>query len=525
MEHRLDRRAFVRRAAAGALSLALPSRPRRARRTGEALAAFAEFPHGVASGEPAPRAITLWTHAGRGGGGGRLGLEVARDPGFARVVHSSTVALDPRGGGAVGVRLSGAFLAPGEEGWYRFFARDGSSPVGRFRTARPTGSREPVRIGVFSCQELGAGFYNAHADLAAHDDLDLVVCLGDYVYERAFAGPSRPVREDDSAPDGEAQTLAEYRRKYALYHSDPDLRAVRARHPLVAVWDDHEVEDNYAARRPGGAAGERRVPFAQRRRNGYRAFLEHMPRVPRGDRIYGRLGLGGADLLLLDTRQYRDDQPCNPADSALSPPCPPSATGRRGRTLLGARQRAWLAAALARSPAPWKLVANQVMAMSLDASPGRPLNTDAWDGYAAERERVLDAVAARRGGEVAFLTGDVHSFFAGTVSRSGRGGAALATEFVAGAVTSPGVVDRLARSERERVVAAAGVDALVRRNNPHIAYANQAYKGYALVEARPDELLVRLRAVRETRVRPSPSFTLRTLRVERGEPEVQDLGR
>jgi alkaline phosphatase D len=144
---------------------------------------------------------------------------------------------------------------------------------------------EPVRVAFFSCQEFIAGFYTAHADLA-RQDVDLVVCLGDYIYERAFADETSrnaPVRSDDAAADGEAQTLAEYRRKYTLYHTDERLLEVRRQFPLVAIWDDHEVEDNYAGDEPGGAASNRRAPFSERRRNGYRAYFEHMPRAAAGN--------------------------------------------------------------------------------------------------------------------------------------------------------------------------------------------------------------------------------------------------
>ena len=306
-----------------------------------------------------------------------------------------------------------------------------------------------MRIAFFSCQEFIAGFYAAHRDLAAQD-VDLVVCLGDYIYEQAFAStgsPNAPVREDDSAADGEAQTLAEYRRKYSLYHTDANLLEVRRQFALVGEWDDHEVEDNYAGGLPGGAAESRRVPFAERRSNGYRAWFEHMPRRLAGGasaKIYGSLPLGNAELFLLDTRQYRDDQPCNPTDAALSAPCPPTTTDDPSRTLLGAEQKAWLKGALSASRARWKVIANQVMICSLDAPPHNPLNTDSWDGYGAERQELVDHIAAEAIDDVTFVTGDIHTFFAGDVTRTGRqsvrgeddtdpvNGPSRATEFVGG---------------------------------------------------------------------------------------------
>jgi alkaline phosphatase D len=539
MSKRIDRRTFVRSAlTAGAGVLLAPtagwSAAQRARLTTEG--AFAQ---GVASGEPATDAITLWTRLSGVGSTANVGYEVARDPGFAQVVASGTAAADAAADFTVHQRVSGAFLQPGAEYFYRFTTASDSSPVGRFRTARPAGSSETVRIAFFSCQEFIAGFYAAHRDLAAQD-VDLVVCLGDYIYEQAYAStgsPNQPVRTDDSAADGEAQTLEEYRRKYTLYHTDENLREVRRQFALVGEWDDHEVEDNYAGGLPGGAANSRRVPFAERRSNGYRAWFEHMPRRLAGEpKIYGSLPLGNAELFLLDTRQYRDDQPCNPTDAALSAPCPPTTTDDPSRTLLGAEQKAWLKGALTGSRATWKVVANQVMICSLDAPPHNPLNTDSWDGYGAERAELVDHIASAGIDDVTFVTGDIHTFFAGDVTRTGRqtvrgedrtdpvNGPARATEFVGGAITSPGIVDRAASTETQRVAAAAPADAAVLANNPHMAYANQAYKGYCVLEAGAGQLSVRYQAVHEHRDPDSGVFTLRRFRVDAGQPVVIDEG-
>ena len=543
MDPLLTRRRFVRGAAAAAGSTLVlgPSALAGTRLSRLAAASDVRFTQGVASGEPGARAITLWTHLDGLQASARLGVEVSTDSAFARTVLRTTAVALPDDGGTARVRLSGGALKAGEQYWYRFETRDGSSPVGQFRTLPPADSREPIRIAFFSCQEYIAGWYHAHTDLAKRTDLDLVVCLGDYVYERAFADQasvSQPVRTDTTAPDGETQTLAEYRRKYALHHSDANLIAVRQRFPLAAIWDDHEVEDNYADGLPGGATTNRRIPFAQRRANGYRAFFESMPRLRSAqerDRIYGSLRLGGVELFLLDTRQYRDDQPCNPDDGALSQPCSPATTADPSRTLLGAAQKAWLKDGLLRSTARWKLIANQVMAMSLDAPPRNTLNTDAWDGYAGERAELLGHVERYGIADVAFVTGDIHTFFAGNVTKTGRqtvrgestsllDGPPLATEFVTGAMTSPGIVDRAASEEAARIIVAAAADALVLGNNPHMAYANQAYKGYGIVEARPDQLLVELRAVHDTRKPQSTTFSLRRFRVRRGVARVEDLG-
>ena len=241
-------------------------------------------------------------------------------------------------------------------------------------------------------------------------------------------------------------------------------------------------------------------------------------------------------MFLLDTRRYRDDQPCNPDDSFVSQPCPPQTTDDPARTLLGARQKRWLKRSLASSRAQWRLVANQVMITSLDAPPRNPLNTDSWDGYGAERAELIDHLGAEGIADVAFVTGDIHTFFAGDVTRTGRqalrgvegsdpmNGPARATEFVGGSVTSPGVIDRVASTEPERIAAAAPIDAGALGNNPQLTYSNQAYKGYAIVEASGGDLRVSYRAVRDTRLAESQVFTLRRFRVERGRPIVIDEG-
>src|SRR3954469_438732 len=526
------RRTFVRTAVgAGALTLLGAPPDVLAARRKLKLARDAAFHQGVASGEPAPRAITLWTRLEGLTKPALTRVEVARDPHLKHLLHHERLA----GSGAHDwtARTRVTCLEPGEEYHYRFATADAHSPVGRFRTAYPADSHAPVKVAFFSCQEFTAGYYHAHADLAKQD-VDLVICLGDYIYEKAYETPVRP---DDSVPvDGEAQTLAEYRAKYTLYHTDPHLLEVRRQFPLVAIWDDHEVEDNYAGTLPGGATTDRRIPFVERRANGYRAFFEHLPRrFDNRNRTYGTLPLGNAELFLLDSRQFRGDQPCNPSDAFLSQPCPPSTTDDPSRRLLGAPQKAWLKGALRASRARWKLIANQVMVTSLDVPPGNPLNTDSWDGYGADRRELMDYVADRGIDDVVFLTGDIHTFFTGNVTDSGRRtvrdprlpdpvrGAVRAVEFVGSGISSPGIVDRAVTDEAARTAAAAPVDAAVLGSNPQIVYSNQAYKGYGLVSAGRD-LRVRYRAVHDTRQPESSAFTLRAFHVEHGRPAVVDDG-
>jgi alkaline phosphatase D len=528
-DSRLDRRRFLTGALATASGLALASSPALARcrvpRVRASGLSGLAFDQGVASGQPTCRGITLWTKLGGLERDGTLQLEVSRDEDFRRIVTRRSVTARTARGGTVHARLTGCRLEPGERYFYRFSTRDADSPVGRFQTARPPDSREPVRIGFFSCQAYEAGYYTPHAGLLAEEDLDLVVCLGDYIYEQPFYEQVRP---DTTGDQGEVQTLDEYRAKYALYHTDPLLTELRRMHPLMAIWDDHEVEDNYAADQPGAATRNPRVPFAERRAAGYRSFFEHMPRIRSRsdrDRIYGGLRLGRhVDLLLLDQRQYRDDQPCG--DQIGNADCLESFDPER--TMLGTTQRDWFERRLAASDATWKIVGSQVMFMALDVPAGHTLNPDQYDGYKAERERLMRFIAENAIDNVSILTGDIHTFFAGQVTPSGRqpfpgapNDGAVATEFVGGAVTSDGVPETIGVDD----VSAALVNQLdeptIRANNPHIEYVDTNFKGYGVLEASADELLVTFRAARTIDEPASEVFDLARFRVAAGLPQVE----
>ena len=520
-------------AAGGALLLAGdPLRAGRAiaartRKHGLADAGDVAFRQGVASGEPAPHAITLWTHVGDLNRTAAVRLEVARDPGFRKVVHKAELAADERAGFSVKTRVRG--LDPHEQYHYRFFTSESESRVGRFRTSPPDDSREHVRVAVFSCQDWQAGYFTSHRDLLDQDP-DLVICLGDYIYERNFyEGP----REDKTGRnrDGEVQSLNEYRDKYALYHSDKNLRDMRAEIPMVAIWDDHEVEDNWAGDLPGSATQDPRVKFPKRQRNGFQAFFEHQPLTqdPKDPtRIYGTVRLGrNLELFLLDERQYRSDQPCN--DRALIP-CAVEQREDPKRTLLGRQQTSWLKRGLRRSDAVWKGIANQVMIMSVDLPAGNPINPDQWDGYGANRSELLGYIHNKGISDVAFLTGDIHTFFAGDVTRSGRQSIlgrpdSVATEFVCGSVTSLGLLHvlkgQIGVDVPPDIGALAGDGAAIPANNPHLVFSNLKDHGYALVEATSDELKVDYRSPRTTQEKKSPARTLASFTVERGKPEVQ----
>lgn len=517
MPQDLSRRRFVVASGAVALGGAFPPTSVAARARREPFARGGTFDSGVASGEPGTRAMTLWSRLHGIESPRRLRFEVAADPEFRRVVDRGVVRAAPVRDFTVRPRVVSSRLRAGERYWYRFLTRSGSSPVGRFQTARPLDSREPVRIGWFSCQRYEHGFFTAQQALADDDSLDLVLSLGDYLYEEDSSPKIR--RDGTGEPNGHAERLEQWRAKHRLYRSDPGLQAMHQKHAFLGVWDDCEVEGNWAGTQPSSGPSpvdERSISFAAKRANGFTSFFENMPFRPVGgerSRIFRKLRLGSvAELFLLDTRQYRDPQPC--ADASLRA-CPTAESDPRRR--LGATQEAWLEDGLTRSGATWKLLGNAQMMMALDLPPGQAVGVDSWDGYGVERRRVLERLADRGVRDVVSLVGDVHTFFAGELRTDGRSsGRPLGTEFVGTSVSHDGIETSFGPG-----VGATIADQLVLAN-PHLRYARFGVRGYAVLEARPDELRVEFRGVRSVAQPRSEAYTLKRFRVAAGRPAVLD---
>ena len=514
---RLTRRRLLHSAAAGAtalyvadadlVALAGKRRPKR-------LVREAAFDCGVMSGDPTHRAVTLWTRLGEVEQDlARVRLEVARDPDFKRLVARRVVPTSRDRDHTVKVRVGG--LKPDKRYWYRFVTRTGSSPVGRTQTApHPTSDRK-VRFGFFSCQDWVSGYYGAYRRFV-EEDLDFVLCLGDYVYERIFYPVHRP-DESGANKDGDVKTLDEYRQKYRLYRSDADLQEMHRALPFLAMWDDHEVEDNYAGGDPGSDDWD-----PARKDAGQRAFHEYQPNLRiKSDalRTYRRLRFGRhVELLMLDQRAYRDDQPCGDAFLA---PCGESAAPR---DYLGRPQMDWLKTLLAASSASWKVIGNQLMAMPLDVAEGVPVTQDSWEGYQAERTELLRWILDRDVRDVAFLTGDIHTFFAGHVLRDGREGPTAAVEFVGGSTTSPGAAELV--SEYSGYTISPDQAQLIADRfpvtNPWMAYAESRSHGVAVVEADAKGLNAAYLASRDVTTRDGSADVrvLQRFAVERGTPRV-----
>jgi len=303
----------------------------------------ADFAAGVASGQVAEREVTLWTQAFAfdpsqeqppwpTSGPPSLYVEVATDDCFNTVVRNGWAPIDLASGTAR-IRVTDQLPDPttafpgqvwqrlerGQRYFYRFADGTKSSGVGRFRTALPPGSKEKVKIAFITCQDFVSGYYVAHKDLVSQD-VDLIVSLGDYIYETAFfAGGVRAVPE---TPDGSLRTLPEYRSQYQTYHTDENLRAVRAMAPMHVIWDDHEVQDNYASTHPGHEwkeGGRTNISFMERRAAAYQAFFENHPlmrNADEADRTYDAYRIGCVDLVQLDLRQYKISASTRPISRA-----------------------------------------------------------------------------------------------------------------------------------------------------------------------------------------------------------------
>jgi alkaline phosphatase D len=486
----VDRRSFLAAATAGLFipSQTLPT-------TGGVASAAASralrgdpFTLGVASGDPSTDGFVLWTRLALDplGGGGRGGMpsrdvdvdwQVAADERFSSVVRSGTVTARARDAHSVHVELDG--LEPGRVYHYRFRSQGRLSPSGRTMTT-PAGER-PLTFAVAACAHYEHGFYTAYRRLA-EEEPDLVVFLGDYLYEYGPSGYTALAGQVRTHTPGKCATLADYRLRHAQYKSDPDLQLAHASAPWLVAFDDHEVENNWAG--PVSSTGA--PAFDRRRADAFRAYYENMPlrRASfRGSvlRVNRRVSWGTlARFHLLDTRQFRDDQACLDGvragcDDRLSD----------GRSLLGAGQWRWLESGLRGSSTRWNLLGQQIMMTHRDykVGPGREVNLDSWDGYAAERTRLLGSLAATSNPVV--LTGDAHMHHLADLKADfdDPDSPVVARELVASSIASDG------DGYRDKAWIAESL-----AENPHISYIDQR-RGYIVAQLDRDELAVSYRTL------------------------------
>jgi alkaline phosphatase D len=487
------------------------------------------FALGIASGDPSPTGVVLWTRLAPDPlavGGGLLAepydvrFEVARDEGFHEIVRRGTTVAVPDEAHSVHVEVFG--LAPRHEYFYRFKAGDDISPVGRTRTTPPGNAMvEAVTFAFVSCQHFAEGYFTPYADVAAAADIEAVIHLGDYIYESGARG----VRAH--APGREIRTLDEYRIRHGQYKTDRHLQAAHAAHPWLVTWDDHEFKNNYADEDLDVGPIEPTADVVRARRAAaYLAYWEHMPlaraRKPVGPDLplYRRFHWGAqATFNVLDGRQYRSDQPLRCADDQRDPSghCPDDLGPER--TMLGAEQREWLLEELATTKARWNVLAQQTgFAPFNRETPLRPRNfgvaADSWDGYVDERQRILDWVVEHGTPNPVVLTGDSHQNWVRNVPPNFRSfdGQPVATEFMGTSISSNG-------DPAEPVRLSYADDPY----NPHIVFRNNN-RGYVRCTLTPDRWTSEFRKVSTVLQPEATASTLATFAIENGRAGAELAG-
>lgn len=553
-----SRRTVVRAAAATAaavpvLATATAAPAASAATTGgpESAAHAPAFLHGVASGDPLPDGVLLWTRVtpepGAEPGSGRgaetpVRWEVAEDREFTAIAASGTTLAAAPSDHTVKADVRG--LRPATTYYFRFTVSgqgpeggEVRSPTGRTRTAPAVGaSVAGVRFGVVSCANWEAGWFSAYRHLAARADLDAVVHLGDYLYEYGigeYPTQGAPLREH--RPAHEILDLADYRTRHGNYKTDADLQALHAAHPMIAIWDDHEVANDAwsggAQNHTPGTEGD----WAERVAAAKQAYFEWMPvRASTEGTVYRRLRFGRlADLHLLDLRSFRSQQ-ASIGSGAVDDP---------ERTITGRAQLDWLKAGLAGSDAAWKLVGTSVMVspVAFGALPahllkplagllglpkeGLAVNVDQWDGYTDDRRELIAHLRERGVTDTVFLTGDIHMAWANEVPVRAATyplSPSAATEFVVTSVTSDNLDDilRVAPQTVSKVAATA-----VRTANRHVKWVDMDSHGYGVLDVTAERAQMDYYVLSDKKDKEAASTWARSYRTRRGTQKVERADR
>ena len=483
-----------------------------------AQAVFGSYPFtlGVASGDPLPDSVILWTRLAPDplNGGGmpaakvEVGWEIARDQAFRTIEQKGVEIARPELGHSVHVDVKG--LQPGREYWYRFRAGSEVSQVGRTKTAPAADAVvDRLRFGVCGCNHYEAGYFTAFRGIA-DERFDFVFHSGDYIYEDRADGGRNPalVRQHNSQ---EIFTVVDYRNRYALYKSDRNLIAAHASAPFIVAWDDHEVDNDYA-----GTAEEHDTPpevFLLRRAAAYQAYYENMPirqaAFPTGPdmRLYRRLKFGSLiDMSVLDTRQYRSDQACG---GGVVTGC--AAANDPARTMLGAEQERWLFEQLPTVRAKWTVIAQQVPMFARDAAGANPqaqYSMDKWDGYTADRDRVFTRLKETKAPNPIVLSGDVHMHYGSDLKMDFRNphSETIGVEFTNTSITSG--------SDGTDV---ATIWDQIRGANPHVKY-HSARRGYIACTATPATMRADFKILDRVTIPDQPIRTGGSVVVEAGRP-------
>ncbi len=486
------------------------------------------FSLGVAAGAPRADGFVLWTRlapeplsadpatpGGMHGGDVTIGYEIATDCNLRNIVRRGEAIAEQAF--AHSVHLDVAGLDPGRSYWYRFTSGDASSRIGRAVTLPTPGSPlERLKFGFVSCSNYEHGYFSAYRHLAGENP-DFVLFLGDYIYE--YMEERRPTVRRHS--DGiEASTLPTYRNRHAQYRLDPDLQLLHAESPALVTWDDHEVQDDYADK--WSKFFDDPEQFLNRRAAAYRAFYEHMPvrpimSRPEGPimRIYDRFVFGDlAEISMIDGRQYRSREACygppHKGGTHLESNASCPERNDPGRTMLGFAQEAWLYSGLSRSKAHWNVIAQDVLMaqVGIKLDDVYSYSTDDWDGYPANRSRLLKRIHDSQVANPVVLGGDAHSFFANDLRLDFDDPAApiVATEFVGTSISSYGPpYEPIARAVAD---------------TPYIHFFDSRRRGYVAIDLVPKQMQVRMRVVSDATDPKADISTFKVFAVEGGRPGV-----
>jgi alkaline phosphatase D len=486
------------------------------------------FTLGVASGALSSDGFVIWTRlapeplsmdpalvGGLSGGDIPIRFEIAEDETMRGVVQAGTAIAEARHAYSVHHLVSG--LKPGRPYWYRFSSGDATSRVGRAMTLPAAGaSIDKLRVGYVSCSNYETGYFSAYRHLAAELP-DVVLCLGDYVYEYVDKAATDLVRRHSGGV--EPTDLQGYRNRYAQYRLDDDLQRLHATAPALVTWDDHEVHNDYADLL--SQTFQDPAEFAKRRAAAYSAFYEHMPvtpaRPPDGPllRIYDRFTFGNlAEIFMADARQYRSRPPCygppdrKPGRVITTRECPELYSEQR--SMLGTAQEAWLQDGLARSHARWNIIAQSLMMAQMRRrnSAGEPVIwTDDWNGYPASRERLLRHLHEARVANPLMVGGDIHSFWANDLKLDfdDPSSPTVATEFIGSSISANPPTFDFAAALPE---------------NPHVRFFDKSVRGYVCADITTARTTVEFQAISDRKDSRATVRTLRAFVVESGRPGV-----
>lgn len=478
------------------------------------------FRLGVASGDPLPDSVVLWTRLATDPfaplGGMTPGVvpvrwQISADERFASITREGIELATEFDGWSIHVDVRG--LEPAREYFYRFLVGPHASPVGRTKTAPALGQPlSKLDFAWASCQKWEDGYFGAYQDLAA-SNLDVVFFLGDYIYEYAI--------KDEGARQGEPRTesaaretmvLSDYRDRYALYKADENLAAAHASAPFVSTFDDHEVDNNWASQISQDDDDPRE--FLLRRADAFKAWWENTPvranLKPVGPdmTVYRRFSFGDlVDFSVLDTRQYRSDQAHGDGEHAQD-----AETADPSRTITGAAQEKWILDGFA-SPSRWNFLAHQTVISDLARGLGsdRKVGMDPWSGYEASRHRILDGARDRGTKNVASIVGDIHRTIVSELRRDYQDQASP-IQGVEIATTS------IASGKDGADVDSAG--AAIAEASPHVKYGN-ARRGYLRGTLTNTEWRSEVRVLDRVSTPGASVRTAATVTVPEGRPEIQ----